>query len=216
MTFKEIGVNDDIVKALTDQGYTSPTPIQAKAIPILLNRTDLLGCAQTGTGKTAAFTIPILQLLQEAASSNGKKKIKALIVTPTRELALQIGDNIRAYSKYTNIRSAVIFGGVKQGSQVNALKQGVDILVATPGRLLDLHGQGYVKLHDLEFFVLDEADQMLDMGFIHDIKKLLKIVPEKRQSLFFSATMPDSIVTLSNSILGKHEKITIAPKKKDS
>lgn len=214
MTFKEIGVNDTIVKALTDQGYTAPTPIQAQSIPILLKRTDLLGCAQTGTGKTAAFTIPIIQLLDEKQEEKGKKKIKALIVTPTRELALQIEENIKAYSKYTKIRSAVIFGGVKQGSQVSTLKQGVDILVATPGRLLDLYEQGFIKLHHLEFFVLDEADQMLDMGFIHDIKKVLKIIPEKRQSLFFSATMPDSIIKLSNEILGHHEKITIAPKKK--
>lgn len=214
MTFQEIGVNEDIVKALTEQGYTSPTPIQAKAIPILLEGKDLLGCAQTGTGKTAAFTIPILQSLHERPEVRGKKKITSLIVTPTRELALQIVENIRFYSKYTKIRSAVIFGGVKQGSQVNALKQGVDILVATPGRLLDLIGQGYIKLGDIDHFVLDEADQMLDMGFIHDIKKILKVIPQKRQSLFFSATMPSSIVTLSNQILGDHEQVTIAPKKK--
>ena len=165
MTFKDLGLIQPILNAVEDKGYTSPTPIQEQSIPILLRKKDLLGCAQTGTGKTAAFTIPILQHLYNGELSKQKKQIKALIVTPTRELALQIQENIVDYSKYTKLKSAVIFGGVKQGAQVNRLKQGVDILVATPGRLLDLIGQGFITLKHIEFFVLDEADQMLDMGF---------------------------------------------------
>lgn len=212
MTFKELGIIDPILRSIEEQGYTSPTPIQEKAIPILLKGKDLMGCAQTGTGKTAAFSIPIIQhLVKDSSQNTGKRKIKALIVTPTRELAIQIDDNLTKYAKHTRIKNTVIFGGVKQGRQVDRLKQGVDILVATPGRLLDLINQKYVSLRDLDFFVLDEADQMLDMGFIHDIKKLLVLIPNERQSLFFSATMPKSIVELSNKILGSYETVTIKP-----
>ncbi len=200
------------MKALTEKGYTEPTPIQAKAIPLILNNQDILGCAQTGTGKTAAFAIPIIQLINKHEKfDNNRTKIRALIVTPTRELAIQIDDNIKAYSKHTQIRHTVIFGGVKQGKQVEKLKRGVHILTATPGRLLDLIGQGFISLDDLKLFVLDEADRMLDMGFINDIKKLLKLIPEKRQSLFFSATMPDNIVKLSNTILKNPKKIEVTP-----
>jgi len=213
MTFKSLGVIDPILKALDKKGYTTPTPIQEQSIPILLKGKDLLGVAQTGTGKTAAFTIPIIQLLQDNSEEKrkGPRKIKSLIVTPTRELAIQIADNITDYAKYTSLRNTVIFGGVKQGKQVSALRNGVDILVATPGRLLDLIGQRFITLEHIEFFVLDEADQMLDMGFIHDIKKMLKLLPKKRQSLFFSATMPTSIKELSSTILGDYERVTIKP-----
>ncbi|SDW18609.1 ATP-dependent RNA helicase RhlE [Lutibacter oricola] len=213
MTFKDLGIIEPILKALNDAGYTNPTPIQEQAIPILLNREDLLGCAQTGTGKTAAFTIPIIQhLYNSKQDQKGRRKIKALIITPTRELAIQINDNITAYGRFTGLRNTVIFGGVKQGSQTNELKRGTDILVATPGRLLDLISQGFITLKDIKYFVLDEADQMLDMGFIHDIKKVIAKLPFKRQSLFFSATMPVSIVKLSSSILGNYKKVTIKPK----
>lgn len=211
MLFKDLGIIDSILKALAEQGYEKPTPIQEQAIPILLKGKDLLGCAQTGTGKTAAFTIPILQKML-ANAPQGKRQIRALIVTPTRELALQIGESIDAYGKYTGLRSTVIFGGVKQGSQTDELRRGVDILVATPGRLLDLMSQGYITLRFVEYFVLDEADQMLDMGFIHDIKKLLPKLPTERQSLFFSATMPPPIVELSRKILGDFESVTVTPK----
>ncbi|MGO1585383.1 DEAD/DEAH box helicase [Mesonia sp.] len=211
MTFKELGIIEPILKALTEKGYTHPTPIQAQAIPILLNGKDLLGSAQTGTGKTAAFTIPILQHLAEGAPPRKKRKIQALIITPTRELAIQIDENIKAYAVYTDIRNTVIFGGVKQESQVRILNRGVDILTATPGRLLDLINQGFISLKDVNHFVLDEADQMLDMGFVHDIKKLIKKLPQERQSLFFSATMPKSIIDLSKQILGDFERISIAP-----
>ena len=211
MTFKELQLIEPILKAVEEQGYTQPTPIQEQSIPILLKKRDLLGCAQTGTGKTAAFTIPILQHLHKEADQNQRRQIKALIVTPTRELALQINESIKDYGKHTRLRSTVIFGGVKQTAQVNTLKQGVDILVATPGRLLDLMGQGLISLKHIKYFVLDEADQMLDMGFIHDIKKLLERLPSQRQSLFFSATMPPAIVQLSNQILGDHERVTIRP-----
>ncbi len=213
MKFNNLGLNDPILKALSEKGYEVPTPIQQQAIPILLKRRDLLGCAQTGTGKTAAFAIPIIQLLMEDGDDKGKRQIKALVVTPTRELALQIEENFKAYSKHTSLRTTVIFGGVKQGSQTNALRGGVDILVATPGRLLDLMSQGYITLKHIKYFVLDEADQMLDMGFIHDIKKLLEKLPAQRQSLFFSATMPKNIVELSQRILDNHESVSIEPEK---
>lgn len=214
MTFKELGLIDHILKALADKGYTHPTAIQRQAIPILLKGKDLLGSAQTGTGKTAAFTIPILQqIYDKVGSGKGRRKLKALIVTPTRELAIQIEDNVKEYSKYTGIQSTVIFGGVKQASQVQAMRKGVDVLTATPGRLLDLVKQGFIDLGTIEYLVLDEADQMLDMGFIHDIKKILKLVPHKRQSLFFSATMPKEIIDLSKLILGDFEKVSIAPEK---
>ncbi len=213
MTFKELGLVDPILKALMDQGYEKPTPIQAQSIPVLLKGKDLLGVAQTGTGKTAAFSIPIIQDLLQQESTGGKRKIKTLVVTPTRELAIQIGENFTNYTKYTKLKNTVIFGGVKQNAQVYALHGGIDVLVATPGRLLDLIGQGYISLKDLSHFVLDEADQMLDMGFIHDIKKLLKLLPKERQSLFFSATMPSAIVKLSREILGDFERVTIEPEK---
>ena len=211
MTFKDLGLTEPILKAVTEKGYTSPTPIQEQSIPILLKKKDLLGCAQTGTGKTAAFTIPILQHLATAKQTSQKRQIKSLIVTPTRELALQIEENIKEYGKYTSIKSTVIFGGVNQNPQVNRLRQGIDILVATPGRLLDLINQGFISLSHIEYFVLDEADQMLDMGFIHDIKKIIAKLPKERQSLFFSATMAKPIVDLSNQILGFPEKVTIKP-----
>ncbi|MEP0134090.1 MAG: DEAD/DEAH box helicase [Eudoraea sp.] len=213
MTFKELGLADPLLKALQAEGYENPTPIQVQAIPILLKGKDLLGVAQTGTGKTAAFGIPILQHLYNSQNGQkGKRRIKALIVTPTRELAIQIGESLAAYGKFTGLRNTVIFGGVKQGKQVNTLRNGVDILVATPGRLLDLTNQGFISFRDLEFVVLDEADHMLDMGFIHDIKKIIAKLPPKRQSLFFSATMPKAIVALSRKILGDYERVTIKPK----
>ena len=211
MTFKDLGLIDPILTALEEKGYTQPTPIQEQSIPILLKRKDLLGCAQTGTGKTAAFAIPIIQHLESSKQEKGRRKVRALVVTPTRELALQIGENFTEYGRYTSIRNTVIFGGVKQGSQTSALRNGVDTLVATPGRLLDLIQQGFISLKDVEYFVLDEADQMLDMGFIHDIKKVIKLLPSQRQSLFFSATMPQNIVELSREILGEYERVTIRP-----
>ena len=213
MTFKDLGIIKPILKAIQEEGYTNPTPIQEQSIPVLLDRKDLLGCAQTGTGKTAAFTIPILQHLFNSKNDyKGRRKIRSLIVTPTRELAIQISENITGYGKYTEIKNVVIFGGVKQRGQTDALRRGADILVATPGRLLDLISQGYITLKDVKYFVLDEADQMLDMGFIHDIKKIIAKLPVKRQSLFFSATMPSAIVELSGKILGNPQKITIKPK----
>jgi len=213
MKFKELGVIAPILKSLDKQGYTYPTPIQEKSIPLLLEKKDLLGCAQTGSGKTAAFTIPILQhLFFLTKQRKGKRKIQALIITPTRELAIQIARNIKIYGEYTGIRNIVIYGGVKQHSQTSALKSGTDILVATPGRLLDLMSQGYVCLKSIKFFVLDEADHMLDMGFIQDIKKIILKLPSERQSLFFSATFPPSIVSLSKQILGNPEKVTISSK----
>lgn len=212
MTFRNLGIIDPILEALEAEGYTHPTPIQEQAIPILLNGKDLLGCAQTGTGKTAAFAIPILQLLyMERQQQRGQRKIRALIVTPTRELAIQIGNSLTTYGKYTGIKNTVIFGGVKQGKQTQALRQGVDVLVATPGRLLDLMNQGYISLSNVGYSVLDEADRMLDMGFIHDIKKIIAKLPLKRQSLFFSATMPPDIIKLSAKILGNYEKISVMP-----
>ncbi|CAM4226750.1 DEAD/DEAH box helicase [Zobellia nedashkovskayae] len=212
MTFKDLGIALPILKAIEEQGYTNPTPIQEQAIPILLNKKDLLGVAQTGTGKTAAFSIPIIHHLHNSQDqTRGKRRIRTLIVTPTRELAIQIADNFTAYSKHTHIKNTVIFGGVKQSRQVNALRNGVDALIATPGRLLDLMNQNIISLRDIEFVVLDEADQMLDMGFIHDIKKIIAKLPKQRQSLFFSATMPSSIVELSKTLLGQFERVTIKP-----
>ncbi|MFT6815464.1 MAG: ATP-dependent RNA helicase RhlE [Sphingobacteriales bacterium] len=210
MKFQDLNLIQPILKALKDQNYTEPTQIQAQAIPLVLNRQDVLGSAQTGTGKTAAFAIPILQhMFQDQHEEKGQRKVRALIVTPTRELAIQIGESFTAYGKYTNLKNTVVFGGVSQGTQTQALKKGVDILVATPGRLLDLMNQGHISLKDVKYFVLDEADRMLDMGFIHDVKKLLAKLPVKRQSLFFSATMPKSIVDLSNDILNNPKKIAV-------
>ncbi len=212
MTFKDLEIIEPILQAIMEEGYTQPTPIQEKSIPILLKGKDLLGCAQTGTGKTAAFAIPILQhLFLNKNKAKGKRKIKSLIVTPTRELAIQIADSFSVYGKYTGIINTVIFGGVRQGSQTQALERGVDILIATPGRLLDLMNQGFVSINEVEYFVLDEADRMLDMGFIHDIQKIIAKLPTKRQSLFFSATMPSDIINLSRKILGNPEKIVVKP-----
>lgn len=212
MTFKELNIIEPILKALADKGYVEPTPIQEKAIPLILEEKDLLGVAQTGTGKTAAFAIPIIQLIEKnKESEQGKKLIKALIVTPTRELAIQIDENIKEYSKNTDLTHTVIFGGVKQHAQVKKLNQGIDILTATPGRLLDLINQRHIRIDQIKLFVLDEADRMLDMGFINDIRKLLKIIPEKRQSLFFSATMPQNIIDLSNKILDNPIKVEVTP-----
>lgn len=212
MNFKDLRIIDPILKALSEEGYTIPTPIQQQAIPILLEGKDLLGCAQTGTGKTAAFAIPIIQqLYNELKGMKHQRKIKALIVTPTRELAIQIGESFKAYGRHTFIKNTVIFGGVKQGRQEHALQRGVDVLVATPGRLLDLMGQGIISLRDVEYFVLDEADRMLDMGFINDIRKLIAVLPTRRQSLFFSATMPPDIIALSRKILGDPEKVSVKP-----
>lgn len=212
MTFEQLNLVEPILNALKHEGYTTPTPIQEISIPIILKGTDLLGCAQTGTGKTAAFAIPILQhLYLDKGSDRAPRKIKVLIVTPTRELAIQIGESFGAYGRFMDVRHTVIFGGVNQQSQVNALKNGVDILVATPGRLLDLQTQGYIKLKDLTTFVLDEADRMLDMGFIHDINKILKLIPAKRQTLFFSATMPNPIRVLANTMLTKPEEVSVTP-----
>ena len=208
MQFEDLKIIEPILKALKEEKYTSPTSIQEKAIPLLLNRNDVLGSAQTGTGKTAAFAIPILQhLYEDRQKQNSPRQINALIITPTRELAIQIGESFSTYGRYTGLRNTVIFGGVKQGSQTDALRRGVDILVATPGRLLDLMDQGLVRLNTIEYFVLDEADRMLDMGFINDIKKIIAKLPSKRQSLFFSATMPDNIVGLSRRILKNPKKV---------
>jgi ATP-dependent RNA helicase RhlE len=209
LTFDSLSLIEPILRALQTEGYTTPTPIQQQAIPIVLEGNDLLGCAQTGTGKTAAFSIPLLQLLYQQKSTH--KGIKALILTPTRELAIQIDESIAAYGRHTALSHAVIFGGVSQLPQTQALKRGVDILIATPGRLLDLMQQGYVSLQQLQFFVLDEADRMLDMGFIHDVKKVISKLPAKRQTLFFSATMPPEIAGLANSILRNPKKVEVTP-----
>ena len=211
MQFDTLNIIEPILKALKEEGYTTPTPIQAQSIPIVLQGTDLLGCAQTGTGKTAAFAIPILQLLRATHTNDKKKKVRSLIVTPTRELAIQIGESFNAYGRHTGLTNTVIFGGVNQHSQTNALQRGVDVVIATPGRLLDLMNQGFLHLRDIEIFVLDEADRMLDMGFIHDVKKLIAALPKKRQSLFFSATMPPEIVKLASSILHNPEKVSVTP-----
>jgi len=212
MTFDKLDLIEPILNALKHEGYTQPTPIQEISIPIVLKGQDLLGCAQTGTGKTAAFAIPILQLLHlNKGNDRAPRKIKSLIVTPTRELAIQIGESFAAYGRFMNLRHTVVFGGVPQSQQVGALKMGVDVLIATPGRLLDLINQGYVKLGDISIFVLDEADRMLDMGFIHDVKKLIKLIPAKRQSLFFSATMPESIRVLASTILTNPEEVQVTP-----
>ena len=210
MKFEDLKLIDPILKALKDQNYIEPTDIQAKSIPLILNGDDVLGSAQTGTGKTAAFAIPIIQQLINSELNHQKnRKISSLIVTPTRELAIQIEENFKAYSKYTKLRSTVIFGGVSQHSQTRILSNGIDILIATPGRLLDLMNQGFISINDVKYFVLDEADRMLDMGFIHDIKKIIAKLPKKRQSLFFSATMPQNILDLSRQILINPEKVTV-------
>lgn len=212
MLFKDLDIIEQIQKALKEEGYKKPTPIQEKSIPYLLEGKDLLGCAQTGTGKTASFAIPILQsIYKNKKSSKGKKDIKALILAPTRELAIQIEENFKAYSKYMDINSLVIFGGVSQNPQTKALKEGVDVLIATPGRLLDLYNQKFINLNKVEYFVLDEADSMLDMGMIHDVKRIIKYLPNKRQNIFFSATMPKEISKLADSIFKNPEKVEVAP-----
>jgi ATP-dependent RNA helicase RhlE len=212
MSFEKLPLIEPILRALKNEGYTTPTPIQEQAIPVLLERKDLLGCAQTGTGKTAAFAIPILQLLHnDELFAKGPFGIKALILTPTRELAIQIGESFAAYGKHLRLRHTVIFGGVPQRSQTDALRSGVDILIATPGRLLDLMDQRYVKLQHMKMLVLDEADRMLDMGFIHDVKKIIARVPVQRQTIFFSATMPAEISSLANTILTNPVRVQVTP-----
>lgn len=211
MSFKSLNITDPILRSLNEEGYSNPTEIQSRAIPIALEGNDLLASAQTGTGKTAAFAIPVLQNLGANPQKRGQKKIRSLIVTPTRELAIQIDESFRNYGRYTGLNSTVVYGGVNQKKQVKQLKKGVDILTATPGRLLDLMNQGHINLSDVEVFVLDEADRMLDMGFIHDIKKIRKALPNKHQTLFFSATLPNSILKLANSLLHNPVKVEIEP-----
>ena len=211
MKFQDLRLSEPLLRAIGEKGYTDPTPIQQQAIPPVLEGRDLQGCAQTGTGKTAAFTLPMLQLLAAEPAPKGRRPIRALVLTPTRELAIQIDECCRDYARYTPIRHCVIFGGVNQRPQVDALQKGVDLLVATPGRLLDLIGQGYVTLDTIRFFVLDEADRMLDMGFIHDIRRILPLLPKRRQTLFFSATMPESIAALAAKILRNPVLVTVTP-----
>ncbi|MDR1583106.1 MAG: DEAD/DEAH box helicase [Prevotellaceae bacterium] len=211
MTFKELKISEPILKALSSKNYEKPTPIQEQAIPVALRGCDLLGIAQTGTGKTAAFAIPIIQQLNCPEYKKQKREIRALILTPTRELAIQVDECFRNYSKHTGLLHTVIHGGVGQQPQVDSLKRGTDVLIATPGRLLDLIGQKHISLKFVKHFVLDEADRMLDMGFIHDIKRLLPLLPKQKQTLFFSATMPQAIANLSKTILYKPVKIEVAP-----
>lgn len=211
MTFSELQIVEPIHRALAHQNYEKPTPIQSQAIPIVLRGTDLLGLAQTGTGKTAAFAIPIIQQLIEAHEPRQPKRPRALVLTPTRELAIQVEECFRAYAQYTKLRTAVIFGGVGQNPQIDALRRGVDVLIATPGRLLDLLSQKALTLHDVRHFVLDEADRMLDMGFIHDIRRLIPQLPSRRQTLLFSATMPQSIDHLAAQLLHEPERVEVTP-----
>ncbi|MDK2562423.1 DEAD/DEAH box helicase [Romboutsia sedimentorum] len=212
MLFENLDIIKPIQKALQDEGYSNPTPIQAKSIPHLLEGKDLLGCAQTGTGKTAAFAIPILQrVYNEQKNSRGPRTIKAVVLAPTRELAIQIEESFTAYSQYMDIKSLVIFGGVSQNSQTRALREGVDILIATPGRMLDLYSQKFINLSKVKYFVLDEADSMLDMGMIHDVKRIISHLPQVRQNIFFSATMPNEISKLANSIFKDPIKVEVAP-----
>lgn len=212
MNFEKLNIITPILKALDMEGYTAPTPIQQEAIPVILEGKDLLGCAQTGTGKTAAFAIPILQILQtEKKNERDRRVIKVLILTPTRELAIQIDECLQSYGRFTGIKHTVVFGGVSQIPQTNMLKSGIDILVATPGRLLDLMNQKYISLDNIRMLVLDEADRMLDMGFSHDVKKIIAHIPSERQTMLFSATMPSEIKTLVNTILKQPVKIEVAP-----
>jgi len=208
MTFKELNLISPLLNALHAEGYEQPTLIQQQAIPHILKGSDILGCAQTGTGKTAAFALPILQLLSERASN---KHVRSLILTPTRELAIQIDESFQAYGKHLKMKHTAIFGGVPQGKQVTILRGGIDILIATPGRLIDLIQQGIINISHIEIFVLDEADRMLDMGFIHDVKRVVAMLPQKRQTLFFSATMPGSIMNLANSILNNPAEVKVTP-----
>jgi ATP-dependent RNA helicase RhlE len=212
MLFEDLSLSKSIQRAVFEEGYTSPTPIQEKSIPIILAGKDLVGCAQTGTGKTAAFAIPIIHNLHRMIGSSKKtKEIRCLVVTPTRELAVQIGESFDTYGKYTNIRQLTIFGGVSQVPQVDQLKKGVDVLIATPGRLLDLHKQGFINFDQLHYLVLDESDLMLDMGFINDVRKIVKLVPTNRQTLLFSATMPMAIRELADTFLNKPEYVSVTP-----
>ena len=212
MLFEDLSLSKSIQRAVFEEGYTSPTPIQQKAIPFILEGKDLVGCAQTGTGKTAAFAIPIIHNLHRMVGSSKKAKvIRCLVVTPTRELAVQIGESFDTYGKYTNIRQITVFGGVSQVPQVDQLKKGVDILIATPGRLLDLHKQGFIDFDHLHYLVLDESDLMLDMGFINDVRKIVKLVPTNRQTLLFSATMPMAIRELADTFLNKPEYVSVTP-----
>ena len=212
MSFNNLQLIEPVLQALSKEGYSIPTPIQQQSIPAILQKRDLLGCAQTGTGKTAAFTIPILQLMhQQQEGKTRQHRIQTLILTPTRELAIQIGESIEAYGRFLPLRHVVIFGGVSQYSQVNAIRNGVDIIVATPGRLLDLMQQRIISLSEIQFFVLDEADRMLDMGFVHDVKRIITKLPAKRQTLFFSATMPDEIKQLANVLLTNPVKVEVTP-----
>ena len=212
MLFEDLSLSKSIQKALFELGYIEATPIQEQAIPIVLSGKDIIGCAQTGTGKTAAFAIPIIHQLHRIVGSSKKaKQIRALVVTPTRELAVQIGQNFDAYSKYTNINQLTLFGGVSQNPQVDSLKCGVDVLIATPGRLLDLHKQGFIDLDHLHTLVLDEADQMLDMGFVNDVKKIVKLTPKNRQTLLFSATMPIAIRELAEMFLQDPATVSVSP-----
>ncbi len=227
--FTELGLSEPILRALTTEGYTVPTPIQEQSIPLILAGRDMIGCAQTGTGKTAAFSLPILELLGKKAgktleslppvgkptpshhTNQVRRFIRCLVLTPTRELAIQIGESLSTYGRNMNLRHTVIFGGVGQGAQTNSLRQGIDMLVATPGRLLDLMQQGFVDLRHVEIFVLDEADRMLDMGFVHDVRKVIAKIPEQRQTLLFSATMPEEIVKLSKTILRDPARVEVTP-----
>lgn len=212
MSFEKLNLIKPLLTALTTEGYTIPTPIQVQAIPVILERKDLIGCAQTGTGKTAAFAIPILQVLTaDKHSHHSKRTIKSLILTPTRELAVQIGESFDSYGRHTDLKKAVVFGGVSQRAQIIKLRKGVDILIATPGRLLDLINQGQLNLNTIKIFVLDEADRMLDMGFINDVKRIIEKLPAKRQSLLFSATMPSEIIKLANTILTHPVMIEVSP-----
>ncbi|MDP5097845.1 MAG: DEAD/DEAH box helicase [Flavobacterium sp.] len=212
MTFNDLKLYNNIQQALEEEGYTNPTPIQEQAIPEILLGQDLVACAQTGTGKTGAFAIPILNLIHRIVGSAKKaKQIRTLVVTPTRELAIQIDESFKTYGKYTNVKSLVIFGGVNQVPQVNELKMGIDVLIATPGRLLDLHKQGFIDLDHMHHLVLDEADQMLDMGFINDVKKIIKLTPDNRQTLLFSATMPIAIRELADTFLTRPKYISVTP-----
>ena len=214
MTFKQMNISEPVCRALLEKNYSTPTLIQEQAIPEALTGRDLLGLAQTGTGKTAAFAIPIIEQLLADPTSQQKgatRKIRAIIITPTRELAIQIDESLADYTRYTTLRHTVIFGGVKQKSQTDELRAGTDILTATPGRLLDLMSQGFIRLDHVRHFVLDEADRMLDMGFIHDVKRLLPKLPPKKQTLFFSATMPDSIDRLAKSLLRNPARVEVTP-----
>ena len=210
MSFNKLGLSKPLLKAISEQGYSNPTPIQKQAIPVILNKKDVLAGAQTGTGKTAGFTLPILEMMSETAGSKGKRPVRALILTPTRELATQVHDNVATYGKYLPFKSTVVFGGVGINPQIGNFRRGVDIVVATPGRLLDHLGRKTVDLSKVEFLVLDEADRMLDMGFIHDIKKVLALLPKKRQNLLFSATFSQEIKKLADSLLNAPQLIEVA------